>query len=37
MRAGYVILGELGQRGPQIRGDVGFYLFQLRIIKHRSL
>lgn len=37
MRAGYVILGELGQGGPQIRGDVGFYLFQLRIIKHRCL
>ena len=37
MRAGYVILGELGQGGPQIRGDVRFDLFQLRIIEHRCL
>jgi hypothetical protein len=37
MRAGYVILGELGQGGPKIGGDVGFDLFQLCIIKHRCL
>lgn len=37
MRADNVILGDLGQGGPQVRWDVGFYLFQLRIIKHRCL
>ena len=32
-----VILGELGQRDPQMCRDVRFDLFQLRILKHRCL